>query len=62
MRRLTSSAPRWLWLDALDWFRLRRERVYNRSRYSPHQGVRECARRRRQIERGLLCPPGVPRR
>ena len=26
----------------------------SRSRYLPHQGVRECARRRRQMDSGML--------
>jgi hypothetical protein len=26
----------------------------NRSRYTPHQGARECARRRRQMDSGML--------
>ncbi len=34
-------------------------RKYSRSDSTPHQGEQECARRRRQVERGVL-PPGEP--
>lgn len=37
----------------------RQRRKYNRSNSTPHQGKQECARRRRQVERGIL-PPGEP--
>ncbi len=30
------------------------KRLFQSSIYTPHQSVRECARRRRQIEQGLL--------
>ncbi len=30
------------------------KRLFQASIYTPHQSVRECARRRRQIEQGLL--------
>jgi hypothetical protein len=33
---------------------VRTQRNMSRSKYVPHQGARECARRRRQMESGML--------